>query len=236
MRLLPRLLALILVTSACLPVRADLIDFESGFTDGQQLGTVTTATNAVTFSTLAGNAFVVGVGGPEDAFVPDDMPSPALAGQFFLSDDHLSSGTGARSLAYDLDFQHAIDSLSIDIYDYGDGAGTTDHTITLTLFADTAKTIAVGSSTVMLGGTPAADGNVLNLSVAAPSAIAARIGYRFDPGTGIDNIEFVTAPAPASWVLGALGLLMTLGWRHIGAIRASLTAGLEADLAAIGRN
>src|SRR5262245_34806564 len=76
--------------------RADLIDFESGFVDLQAVGTVATATNAVTFSvgvgSGSGTGFIASVGGAITAFnstsgadTPED--GTATSGRFFLTDE-----------------------------------------------------------------------------------------------------------------------------------------------------
>ena len=65
----PLLLGFVLCLAA-LSVRADLIDFESGFLDLQQVGAVVSATNTVTFSLKGGiPVFIAQAGVDSTGFV-----------------------------------------------------------------------------------------------------------------------------------------------------------------------
>ncbi|MHC4198054.1 MAG: hypothetical protein ACYSRP_09150, partial [Planctomycetota bacterium] len=187
---------LLFVSIAFLPVKvaeADLIDFESGFANGDVVGLVTTTTNQVTFSvTGGGNCFIADVGGQYTAFWPNDTPSGGNPGSFFLTDEFPRTYS---ALGYFLSFAFPVLHLSLELYDYEGAEGAY---ATLTVFEDVAMTIPIGTDVYTHGPTPPPDGNVLTLSVLAPAGLIRAASLVFinpDNGTGIDNITFATATA-----------------------------------------
>ncbi len=185
---------LLFVSIAFLPVKvaeAGLIDFESGFANGDVVGLVTTTTNQVTFSvTGGGNGFIADVGGQYTAFWPNDTPSGGNPGSFFLTDEFPRTYS---ALGYFLSFAFPVLHLSLDLYDYEGAEGAY---ATLTVFEDVAMTIPIGTDVYTHGPTPPPDGNVRTLSVLAPAGLIRTASLVFinpDNGTGIDNITFATA-------------------------------------------
>ena len=187
---------------------ADLINFESGYSELDPVTSVVTATNTVTFSlSIAETPFIAEVGAPRVAFAPDDTPAGGNPGSFFLT-----SGSGQAS-DYFLDFAAPITELSLEVFDVaGDNNSTAGDTITLTLFADSPRTQQVGSDTYTVPDAPLPDGHAISLAVLSPTsdAVTASIvfsGQMPDTGNGIDNIAFTTVPEPSSAVfLGAAAL------------------------------
>ena len=202
------------VAVALMPLiaQAVLVDFEGFAIEGTAVGTVGIATFSVGTTPPAVPAlspgFIAGVGAPQTAFVPNDTPNPVTnAGTRFLTDETAATGLGL-ALNYFIDFSAPVTSLSLDLYDYRDDAGpgpVAGATATLTVFADPARTIIVGTDTFIVGADP--DGNVETLSVLAPSIRAASLIFSTgDGGTGIDNINFTTTPIPEPSTLLLLGV------------------------------
>lgn len=185
-----------------------VIDFESGFADGQAVSNVLTPDNQVGFSVTGGGAaFVTAVGNPRTAFVPNDTPVGGSPGAFFLSDE-AAGGQVARD--YFLTFATPITDLALDLYDFEQSG----RTATLTVFHDQAMTMPVGTDT---NPGSLVDGGVVNLSVPAPSGEIAAASLTFDigdKGTGIDNIAFTTIPEPSTLLLSVVGLVGLLRRRH----------------------
>lgn len=192
----------------CLPIaQADMIDFE-GFAPGTTLGPVIAATNTVTFAVGSagpgGPATVVGVGAPTESFSPNDTPSGGMPGLRFLSDNGTGPSSGI-SANYFLVFATPISMLALDTYDYGDVPG--GGMITLTMFTDAGFTTVAGATTV---AGSAADASVIPISVSGAPALSASLTFSaYDPGVGVDNVDFQNAsiPEPMTITLFGVGLL-----------------------------
>lgn len=202
---------------------ADVIDFESGYADGDSVGTVITATNQVSFwatikpSTGSGvfKAEIAKVGDPRTAFrrdspVSGDTPSGSGAGLYFLTDQNPQAAVES----YFLQFSSPVADIALDLYDFDKGTGNA----VLTAYSNFNWTGNVGSTTPL---SKLSDGSVVNLSIPNPSSPISSVsltwvgdpGYSIDNGTGIDNISFATVPIPgAIWLLGS-GLLGLVGIR-----------------------
>ena len=108
--------------------KADLIDFETGFSGLEAVGTIVTPSNAVTFSvgssTIgpgAGPGFVAGVGDlPGVAFDGtagiDSVITPSVAGSYFLTDEFLPAPSNELELNYFLEFATPVTSISLNLY------------------------------------------------------------------------------------------------------------------------
>ena len=214
------LCAMLLVLAVTGTAQADLIDFE-GFAPLTPLGSVPTASNIVTFSVGTpggGDAFVAEVGNPQTAFVPNDTPAAATAGERFLTDE--TAGPSAK-LDYFMEFDTPVLELSLDLYDYRyDGGPRIGDTATLTVFSDLFGT-EVGSDIFTIPRERIEEGNVVALSILSPVASIMSASLVFstgDVGTGIDNVEFTTAPVPtpepATFFLLGSGLAGLLGFRR----------------------
>ena len=200
-------------------VRGELIDFEAGFARLDPVGTVVTATNGLTFSTLGMNNLpprVAEVGRtPKDAFetVSDgvlvgDTPRGGNAGRYFLS-------AGAGNLNdYLFDFGRPVSQFELDLYDYvGDGGAAPTDFATLRAYSDAARTSEVASAVYVVPRPRPTDGLVVPLAVSAPSIVALTLAFSTpDRGTGIDNIRFVTVPEPSAVSLVAMAATLVWGW------------------------
>ncbi len=202
---------------------ADVIDFETGFAEGNSVGTVITATNQVTFFSRAypptnnyTNANIAEVGGDgpyafRNEQLDHDTPSGAGAGSYFLTDRN--SQSSAES--YFIRFSNPVADISLDLYDFDNG----NTQAVLTGYSDTiwSASASVGTDTVL---SSLGDGSVVNLSVTDPSTViySASLtwinGTTIDDETGIDNISFTTVPIPSAvWLLGS-GLIGLVGVRR----------------------
>jgi hypothetical protein len=209
-----RIFLLSIVTLVCtLTLPATTIDFEA-FNEGDALGPVVAGGNTVTFGAGAGavptgNAFVVEVGGTVTGFQPLDSPVGGLAGAKFLTDELAGPGLPNQGLNYFMTFAIPIINLSLDLYDFRDGGAGSGDTATLTIFSD-AFTTVIDTFTFMIPAVLPVDGNVVNLAVAsgAFNVLSASLVFS-DPdlGTGIDNINFTSAPEPWSVFLLGSGML-----------------------------
>jgi hypothetical protein len=209
-----RIFLLAIVTLVCtLSLSATTIDFET-FSEGNPLGPVVVGGNTVTFgagagATPTGNAYVVEVGGPVRGFQPLDSPVGGMAGQKFLTDELAGPGLPNQGLNYFMTFAMPIINLSLDLYDFRDGGAGSGDTATLTLFSD-AFTTAVSSVSFMIPAILPPDGNVVNLAAAsgAFNVLSASLVFSApDLGTGIDNLNFTSAPEPWSVFLLGSGML-----------------------------
>jgi hypothetical protein len=188
------------------------IDFE-GFGDKQPYGIVVTGDNIVTFSVGSpggGPGYTAVVGGPETAFVPMDTPVGQISGTF-LTDE---TAGPVLELDYYMTFAKPVSSLGLDLYDYRvDGGPKTGSTATLTVYSDLFTT-SVGTDVFTVPTPNPADGNIEHLSVVNNSFNIWSASVIFDlpdVGTGIDNIEFNTIPAPGAILLGSIGVGL-VGW------------------------
>jgi hypothetical protein len=218
-------LAIVLCQSSV--ASAAIVDFEGGFADLDPVGAVVVPGNTVTFSVgpsgvPTGTGFIAEVGDPATSFVPADTPAAAVAGRFLLSDEDTEQ---LLSLDYFIDFANPVLNLGLDLFDVrGDGGGATGDVATLNAYADATRSTLVGSDSFTVPSPQPVEGNVVNLSIPAPSApiVATHLTFSgVDVGTGIDNITFTNRdtviPEASSifvWsVLSALGLC-AVRWRR----------------------
>jgi hypothetical protein len=194
---------------------ADLITFESmGFTENDNVGAITTATNIVSFfqnKATPGGDFALKVsqvgGTSQHAFTTTimgstvyDTPIGGDPGQFFLTDANIQ----ANEESYYFQFANPVNSLSLDLYDYDNGTGEPY----LTAYSNSDWTGNVGTSATIPASSKA-DGSVFNLSLSNPSEpfYSATLTWTtgtVDDETGIDNFAFNTVPIPgAFWLLGS---------------------------------
>lgn len=194
------------------------LDFESGFSDQEAVGTVIMADNILTFSvgdTLdsRGPGYIAMVGdSPKTAFAPGDTPTDTgISGDFFLTDEELESESFTKN--YYIEFDRAVSSLSLNVYDFrADGGPSIGDSVKLAVYSDSFAT-AVGTSTYTIPSPDAADGNIVYLAVAGDlSILSASVTFSTgDTGTGIDNISFQTIPAPGAVLLASMGAGV-VGW------------------------
>ena len=209
-------IALLLIVGS--EIHADSIDFESGFSRYDSISTVTTASNAVTFSTMGldnSQPFIAQVGSlPKDAFekkvdgtVFGDTPEGGTPGNYFVTD-----GAG-NSNDYLFDLENSVNEFSVDLYDFvGDGGASPSDFVTLRAYADADRTMEVATDAYMVPQPRPADGLAVTLSVSAPSIAALTLDFSvFDRGTGIDNVVFRTVPEPSTLVLMIFALLAVGG-------------------------
>jgi len=205
---------------------AFLIDFETGFSDQQSVGNVGTAVNNLIFfvdtapptsSTPFNHAFIAKVGTPVTAFVPLDTPALTTSGDFYLTDESNGPTIG---LNYFIFFEIPVFSLGLDLYDFrGDGGAPIGATATLNVFSDINWSVTVGMDSFTVPTLQPVEGNVARLSVSSPSATIRTASVTFshpDIGTGIDNIEWATAPPavpePSTLLLLGSGLVGLVGF------------------------
>jgi len=191
------------------------IDFE-GFGDVVPYGPVTTADNIVTFSVGFSPGAFVGytamVGNPMTAFVPSDTPAGMTAGTF-LTDEPTGPVT---TYDYYIEFARPVSFVSLDLYDFRqDGGAVSGETATLTVYSDLFTT-AVGTDVFTIPSVNPVDGNIEHLSVVTGSYNIFSSSLVFasasgDVGTGIDNVQFETIPAPGAILLGSIGVGL-VGW------------------------
>lgn len=203
---------------------AAIVDFEGGFADLDPVGAVVVPGNTVTFSVgpiggaPTGPGFIAAVGNPATSFIPADTPAAVVAGSFLLSDE--ASTPLTLALDYFIDFANPVADLALDLFDFrGDGGASIGSSATLNGYADAARTILVGSNTFTVPSPQPVEANVVNLSIATPSApiVAAHLTFsEADVGTGIDNISFGTIPEPTTCAVWSLLVLSLTGacWRR----------------------
>ena len=209
--------AVVLVLGIIAPVQADVIDFESGFSDMQAVTQIITPTNVVNFWVGLDQrpAYIAAVGLPTTAFVPKDTPVDiSVSGNYFLTDEINGPWT---KLPYYMSFATPVQNLSLNLYDYRavDGGPRLGDSVTLRVF-DQAHNL-VGTDVYTIRWPNPVNGNIIWLSVMNSSApitsASIEFSVRGDVGTGIDNISFTTVPLPASLLLLGSGLLGLAGWR-----------------------
>jgi hypothetical protein len=197
--------------------RADIIDFEAGYSRLDPVSLVNTATNSVTIETLgdaSAPTFIAQVGTkPKDAFenvvngqILGDTPEGGNPGSYFLTD-------GAGNVAnYLFSLKNPVGEFSIDLYDYvGDGGAAVTDYAQLTAYADVARTSVVATDTYVVPKPRPLDGLAVTLTVSAPAIAAVTLDFStLDRGTGVDNIQFVTVPEPSAMVLAALSIVTLL--------------------------
>jgi len=218
MKKLVMIVAVALLLAAVPAYAISTIDFESGFSDQQAVGTVTLADNIVDFSVgyalnSRGPGYIAMVGAPpKTAFSPDDTPADtSISGRFFLTDEELESQSFTKN--YYIEFDRTVSSVALHLYDFRvDGGPSIGDTATLTVYSDSFVT-AVGTSTYTIPSPNPVDGNIAYLAVAGKlSIVSASVTFSTgDTGTGIDNIQFQTIPAPGAVVLASMGAGV-VGW------------------------
>lgn len=189
------------------------VDFEI-YKYADPLGPVAIGGNVATFSVGAPGAapgIIAEVDKPTTAFVPWDSPAGTNAGKMFLTDE-LGEYGPVLALDYFIEFDKPVNYLSLDLYDYRvDGGPDLGDTATLTVYSDLFTT-AVGSDIYVIPVPNPVDGSVVTLSVFADSIRSASLVFDLpDVGTGIDNIAFITIPAPGALALGGIGV-GAIGW------------------------
>ena len=214
-------LAVAVMALASQTVRAELsrvtIDFESGFVDKQEIGTISVAGVDVTVGTLSahGKAFISEVGGDVTGFAPRDASHSEQMGQFFVSDE--PDGLSDR-FDYVVDFSSAVSNVSLDAYDYrADGGARRGDTVTLNAYD--AMNRLIGSDVYTITGQEV-DGNAYTFGVQTDGIRRVELVHsRSDVGAAIDNISFdigvSAAPEPAEWAMIGLGLVVLgAAWRQ----------------------
>ena len=181
------------------PVKAVVIDFESGFSDRDSVSTVTGSDgNQVTFS--VGNnvnnrrdAEIARKGRPTTAFFGSLIFQPDGRGTRYsnrIGDFMLTDGI-RRSNNYYIQFSKAVSSFSFDFLDLTDGL-----TSTLTAYSDSNFTNVI-SQTNITGRSTLFRSRLNNVAFDNPgSALSFSVSNRFDRGTAIDNINYDTVPEP----------------------------------------
>jgi hypothetical protein len=184
---------------------ATFIDFESGFTSGQTVSTVSVPGNTVTFSLGANSTslvpttsspFVAAVGSPVQGFDPKDGEGTDIVdeiGRFFLTD----GGGAGKSFSYLISFANPLRSFSVDLLDF-DALSNGDAVITAYSDSNYTTSIAVQSfSRDSPPYTSQTTRDMVNFSgIGNISSVSITYGSN-DTGTGIDNISFETVPTPA---------------------------------------
>ena len=195
---------------------ATVVDFEAEANNSTPGNIVAADGNTLTFSVDSPGARpgrVATTGGPLEGFAPLDTPEAGAAariGNRFLSDER-AFGDGLNGPGhYFIDFSMPVLDIAVDILDYrDDGGGQINDTVTLSAYADVARTMLLGTDVfTIVAMLP--DGNVETLSLAGVGAIrAVSIQHsRRDVGTGIDNVTFTTrVPEPTTLLLLGMGLL-----------------------------
>ena len=185
------------------PVKAAVIDFESGFSDRQSVGTITGSDGNQAIFSIGRNvnnrrdAEIAEKGRPTTAFLPQDGAGTSYSnriGDYMLTDGLLSNGP-FNGFNYYIQFSKAVTSLSFDFLDLGDSLLPRGRNSTLTAYSDSNFTNVIGQITrrgssnffVSRLDTFALD----NLGSALSFSISNR-----DPGTAIDNINYETVPEP----------------------------------------
>ena len=121
----------------------------------------------------------------------------------------MTDGAGNHN-HYLFDLARPVSEFSLDLYDYvGDGGAKPLDSVKLRAFSDLERTLEVASTEYVVPRPRPNDGMAVNLSVSTGEIRSLTLEFStFDRGTGIDNIEFVTIPEPASAVLLILALLL----------------------------
>jgi hypothetical protein len=188
-----------LAAFAANPAKAAVIDFESGFSDGDSVGTVTGSDgNQAIFSVGRSvnnrrDAEIAEKGGrffrgTTTAFLPRDGARTSYSNQ--IGDFVLTDGIGRRNNYY-IQFSKAVSSLSFDFLDLGRGLNST-----LTAYSDRNFTNVI-SQTNFTGRSTFFRSQLNNVALDnLDPALSFSVSYRGDLGTAIDNINYDTVPEP----------------------------------------
>ncbi|MEM6911914.1 MAG: PEP-CTERM sorting domain-containing protein [Verrucomicrobiota bacterium] len=198
-----------------------LIDFEQGFTDLQEVGTIEASGVFVTFGTLnaSGGAYIAEVGSnPRTGFAPDDQPYGGAGGNFFVTDE---SGTGLKEKGdFTIQFSEAVQNVTLDAYDYrDDGGANRGDTVSFDAYDEFNQLI--GSDVYTITGKEV-DGNVITFGVEAAGIRRVELVQTGgDVGAAIDNLSFevfgvdvAAAPEPSDMAMLMLGGMGLFFWRR----------------------
>jgi len=203
------------LAALALTSHAELIDFESGFVDQQQvvnpiaLSYGNTLTFGVGTSSLSQtDAYIAKAGGNTTAYVPNDqIPVAASGGEYFLTDEFDGP---SLALNYYMEFLNPVRDLSLDLYDSrmdGGAQNSNDPYVTVSVFSDTDYTDLI-SAVQLAPPDTRTDPNLLSFyfnGIVGIQSASVVFGHT-DVGTGIDNIRFTTVPEPTSISLLLFGL------------------------------
>lgn len=190
-------------------LRAERIDFESGFTDQQTVDFINTPGNVVeVFVGSPGSreqAFIAEVGGAVTGFIPNDGSSlTSEIGSYFLTDGTDTPAVGSSTFSYFFQFEKAISYFEIALLDFQDGLPVgTPAVVTATAYSDGFVNQVATNSIAISQSSP--DPSVFSLSVGDGTTLFTSVEIANsieDSGTGVDNIEFVTVPEPSSMMIG----------------------------------
>ncbi|MGB3636420.1 MAG: PEP-CTERM sorting domain-containing protein [Rivularia sp. (in: cyanobacteria)] len=175
------------------PAKAAVIDFESGFSDRQSVGTVTGSDgNQATFSVgrnvnNRSNAEIAQKGNPRTAFFPRDGARTSYSN--LIGDFILTNGEGNRD-NYFIQFSTPVRNFSFDFLDLSQNRNSTLRAFSDSNFTNIIDQITITGSSSR--GNSALDTVALNnLGSASSFSISSR-----DASTAIDNINYDTVPEP----------------------------------------
>lgn len=186
-----------------------VLDFESGFTDRQEVPTIDVNGVQVQISTVDGPAYIAEVGGQTTGFNQKDTPADGLGGSFFVSDQNT---TGMDDYSdFVVTFSEEVQSFALDAYDIGKGQGAKKGD-TVTLNAYDSMNRLIGSDSYTIVGNEE-NANRITFGVTAPGITRVELVHSGRDGSaGIDNltvgIGVAAAPEPAEWAMIALGVLV----------------------------
>ena len=197
-------------------VQEATIDFESGFSDRQEVPTIDVNGVQVRIGTSSGPAYIAQVGGKTTAFNIKDTPADGLGGDFFVSDQNT---TGMDDYSdFVISFSEEVQTVALDAYDIGKGqGGKKGDTVTLNAYDAMNRLIGSDAYTITVK-----EENANRVTFGVEMAGITRVELVHsgrDGSTGIDNITFgisvAAAPEPAEWAMIVLGaLVLGAGFRN----------------------